>query len=189
MEIKINDTKLILDIGDITESDTQAIVNAANSTLMGGLGVDGAIHSKGGPKILEECKEIRKTLYPLGLPTGEAVITSGGNLKAKYVIHTVGPICNGKMTENQKNLLKNAYINSLKLASKNNIKSISFPSISTGAYRCDLKEASKVALNAVIEFLKENPNKFDIVKFILFQKKIYDIYKNSLEEIYGNISR
>ncbi len=188
MEVKINDTKLILKIGDITESDTEAIVNAANSTLMGGLGVDGAIHSKGGPRILEECKEIRKTKYPLGLPTGETVITSGGNLKAKYVIHTVGPICNGKMTEDQKNLLKNAYINSLKLASKNNIKSIAFPSISTGAYRCDIKEASKVALQAIIEFLKENPNRFDVIEFILFKKEFYDIYKESLEEIYGNIS-
>jgi len=94
MELDINNTKLILKVGDITQEEVDAIVNAANSTLMGGGGVDGAIHSKGGPAILEECKKIRETEYPQGLPTGEAVITTGGNLPARYVIHTVGPICN-----------------------------------------------------------------------------------------------
>ena len=98
MEVRIGNTKLILTIGDITEVETESIVNAANSTCMGGAGVDGAIHSKGGPKILEECIEIRKNLYPDGLPPGKAVITTGGNLKANYVIHTVGPICNGLTT-------------------------------------------------------------------------------------------
>lgn len=183
MKVKIGSTTLSLVVGDITEADTQAIVNAANSSLMGGLGVDGAIHSKGGPSILEECKEIRKTLYPDGLPTREAIITSGGNLKAKYVIHTVGPICSGVMTEKEKKLLSNAYRNSLSIAKKYNIKSISFPSISTGAYRCNKKEASKVALNTVINFIKENPDWFEEIRFVLFTEDIYQIYKQSLEEI------
>jgi O-acetyl-ADP-ribose deacetylase (regulator of RNase III) len=185
VEVKIGNTKLILTIGDITESETESIVNAANSTCMGGAGVDGAIHSKGGPQILQECIKIRKTLYPDGLPPGEALITTGGNLKAKYVIHTVGPICNGPMTQHQKQILKNAYQNSLKLALEKNIKSISFPSISTGAYRCDVKEASKIALKAVIDFLKQNPNKLDLVAFVLFTREIYNVYKTSLEEIFN----
>ena len=183
MEAKIGNTKLILTIGDITESETESIVNAANSSCMGGAGVDGAIHLKGGSKILEECVKIRKTLYPDGLPPGEAVITTGGNLKAKYVIHTVGPICNGPMKEHQKQILENAYQNSLKLAVEKNIKSISFPSISTGAYRCDVKEASKIALKAVIDFLKQTSNKLELVAFVLFTPEIYHIYKTSLEEI------
>ncbi|WP_028950916.1 O-acetyl-ADP-ribose deacetylase [Sulfurihydrogenibium subterraneum] len=183
MEVKIGGTTLSLVIGDITQADTEAIVNAANPSLMGGGGVDGAIHSKGGPSILQECKKIRETLYPDGLPTGEAVITSGGNLKAKYVIHTVGPICDGFMTEKEKQLLSNAYRNSLTLAKIHNIKSISFPSISTGAYRCDKKEASKVALQTVIDFIKENPNWFKEIRFVLFTEDIYHVYKQSLEEI------
>ncbi|MDQ7056857.1 MAG: macro domain-containing protein [Persephonella sp.] len=103
MEITVGKTKIILKKGDITDEDVDVVVNAANSTLMGGGGVDGAIHRKGGPAILEECKKIRQTLYPDGLPTGEAVITTGGNLKAKYVIHTVGPICHGRFSEREKN--------------------------------------------------------------------------------------
>jgi O-acetyl-ADP-ribose deacetylase (regulator of RNase III) len=183
VEVKIGNTKLILTIGDITESETESIVNAANSTCMGGAGVDGTIHSKGNPQILQECIKIRKTLYPDGLPPGETVITTGGNLKAKYVIHTVCPICNGPMTKLQKQILRNAYLNSLKLALEKNIKSISFPSISTGAYRCDVKEASKIALKAVIDFLKQNPNKLDLVAFVLFTREIYNVYKTSLGEI------
>ncbi len=183
MEIKIENTTLCLKIGDITQAQTDAIVNAANSTLMGGAGVDGAIHSKGGPAILEECKHIRKTLYPEGLPTGQAVITTGGKLKAKYVIHTVGPICYGQMTDKEKTLLSNAYKNSLLLAKQHRIKSISFPSISTGSYRCDIKESSKVALKTVVEFIKDNPDTFQKIQFILFKEDIYNIYKKSLEEI------
>lgn len=183
MEVKVENTILRLIIGDITEADTEAIVNAANSTLMGGAGVDGAIHSKGGPSILEECKQIRKTIYPEGLPTGQAVITTAGKLKAKYVIHTVGPICNEYMTQKEKTLLANAYKNSLLLAKNHNIKSISFPSISTGAYRCDIKQSSEVALKTVIEFIKDNPNTFEKIQFILFKEDIYKIYKKSLEEI------
>ncbi len=178
METKIGKAKLILLQGDITEEKTDAIVNAANSSLLGGGGVDGAIHRAGGPKILEECKEIRKKQ---GIcPTGEAVITSGGNLKAKYVIHTVGPIWRGG-NQNEDNLLHNCYLNSLKLAKENNIKKISFPSISTGAYRFPIEKASKIALKTVIDFLKDD--EFEEVRFVLFSKKDLEIYCKNLKRI------
>ena len=134
--------------GDITEMATDAIVNAANSTLLGGGGVDGAIHRKGGPKILEECKRIRWTIYPDGLPTGKAVITNGGKLKAKKVIHTVGPIWHGG-TCGERALLAQAYVNSLRVAVLNGLRTIAFPSISTGAYNYPIEEACRVALAAV----------------------------------------
>ena len=182
MEIKINGTKIVLKVGDITEEDTQAVVNAANPTLMGGGGVDGAIHRKGGPSILEECKKIRKEKYPEGLPTGEAVITTGGNLKADYVIHTVGPICDGRFTEKEEKLLYNAYYNSLKLAKEKGIKTISFPSISTGAYGCPVDKAAKTALKAVIDFIKKE-DYIQQIRFVLFTKDIYEKYKEALNEI------
>src|SRR3989449_4648129 len=120
-------------VGDITKQDVDAIVNAANSSLMGGSGVDGAIHHAGGPAILEECLEIRRTRYPDGLPTGEAVITTAGNLPALYVIHTVGPIF-GRHNGEEAELLANCYRNSLILAVEHNLASIAFPAISTGAF-------------------------------------------------------
>src|SRR4030042_724594 len=132
-EFKIGKATVRLVIGDITEMETDAIVNAANSSLMGGGGVDGAIHRRGGPKILEECKRIRATEWLEGLPTGKAVITSGGKLKAKHVIQTVGPIWRGG-NEGEAELLKEAYTNSLRVATLNKLKTIAFPSISTGAY-------------------------------------------------------
>ena len=132
-------------VGDITRQDVTAIVNAANSTLLGGGGVDGAIHDAGGPEILKECQEIRRTTYPDGLPTGQAVITTGGNLPAKYVIHTVGPIY-GQQPDREKEFLAACYQNSLLLASQHSISSIAFPSISTGAYSYPKPEAAKVAL-------------------------------------------
>ena len=182
-KIKINDTYLILKKGDITEEDIEAIVNAANSSCMGGGGVDGAIHAKGGPKILEECKEIRKTQYPHGLPTGEAVITTGGNLKARYVIHTVGPIClEGKLTSDKRNLLSKAYWNSLKLAKEKGIKTISFPSISTGAYRCPVFDSAKTALETVINFI-EKENFIKEIRFVLFTDDTYEEYKKALKEL------
>lgn len=131
-EYIVGKTKIRIVRGDITEQCTDAIVNAANSSLMGGGGVDGAIHMKGGPKILEECKKIREIKWPEGLPTGKAIITTGGNLKAKYVIHTVGPIWYGGK-HGEPELLSEAYRNSLKIAVANGIKTIAFPSISTGA--------------------------------------------------------
>ncbi|MEM4643732.1 MAG: O-acetyl-ADP-ribose deacetylase, partial [Candidatus Bathyarchaeia archaeon] len=145
--------------------ETDAIVNAANPSLMGGGGVDGAIHRKGGPKILEECKRIRATEYPDGLPTGKAVITTGGNLKAKYVIHTVGPVWRGGKS-GEAELLAEAYRNSLKLAVSKGIKTIAFPSISTGAYGYPIDEASRIALSTVKDFL-EKENGLEEVVFVL----------------------
>lgn len=179
-ELYYNNTKILLIHGDITEQDTEAIVNAANSSLMGGGGVDGAIHRAGGPKILEECIEIRRKQGKC--PPGEAVITSGGNLKAKYVIHTVGPIWYGGEKDEPK-LLAHAYINSFKLAYKNNINSISFPSISTGAYRYPIKEACRIALSTTKQFLEKLD--FQEIRFILFSERDFNIYKEMAEEIFA----
>jgi O-acetyl-ADP-ribose deacetylase (regulator of RNase III) len=139
-------------VGDITRQHVTAILNAANSTLLGGGGVDGAIHRAGGPEILKECQEIRRTVYPDGLPTGQAVITTGGNLPARYVIHTVGPIY-GQQPNLQAELLAACYQNSLLLAHQHSISSIAFPSISTGVYGYPKPEAAKVASTAIKKFL------------------------------------
>jgi O-acetyl-ADP-ribose deacetylase (regulator of RNase III) len=167
--------------GDITEQDTDAIVNAANSTLMGGGGVDGAIHSRGGPKILEECKKIRETEWPDGLPTGKAVITTGGRLKARYVVHTVGPIWRGGI-DGEAELLASCYRNSLALASSKGLKSVAFPSISTGAYRYPIEKAHEVALRTVIDFI-ERENGLKEVIFVLFRRSDHEIYENGLKAI------
>ena len=151
IQFKIGKATVRLIKGDITEMETDAIVNAANSSLMGGGGVDGAIHRKGGPKILEECKKIRATEWPQGLPTGKAVITSAGNLKAKNVIHTVGPIWHGG-NRGEPELLAQAYHNSLRLAVSNGLKTVAFPSVSTGAYGYPIGDASRIALKTVKEF-------------------------------------
>ena len=135
-------------VGDITQQRVDAIVNAANSTLLGGGGVDGAIHRVGGSQILDECREIRRTRYPEGLPTGEAVITHGGSLVAPYVIHTVGPVRGAKGDRDAK-LLAACYWNSLALAVEHNLSSIAFPSISTGAYRYPREEAAAVSSKAI----------------------------------------
>ncbi len=142
MEITVGKTRFSLIQGDITLQETEAIVNAANTSLLGGGGVDGAIHRAGGPKILEECKAIG------GCSTGDAVMTTGGNMKSKYVIHTVGPVWSGG-SRNEEQLLRNAYYNSLDLAKEKAIKSVSFPSISTGVYRFPIDKASRIALNTV----------------------------------------
>jgi O-acetyl-ADP-ribose deacetylase (regulator of RNase III) len=179
-EIQIGKAKICLVRGDITEQNTDAIVNAANSTLMGGGGVDGAVHRKGGPEILEECKRIRATEWPDGLPTGKAVITSGGDLKAKYVIHTVGPVWRGGMS-GEPELLAEAYLNSLRLAVSKRLKTIAFPSISTGAYRYPIEKASRTALTTVKEFL-EKEDKLDKVVFMLFTKHDVETYKEAEKE-------
>jgi O-acetyl-ADP-ribose deacetylase (regulator of RNase III) len=167
--------------GDITEQNTDAIVNAANPSLMGGGGVDGAIHRAGGPKILEECKEIRRRIWPEGLPTGESVITSGGRLKARYVIHTVGPIWRGGRA-GEDELLAKAYRNSLKLAVEKGLKSISFPSISTGAYGYPIEKASKVALKTIKEFL-ESTRGLEEVNIVLFSKFDLRVYEEALKAL------
>ncbi len=160
--------RVLVLIGDITQQDVTAIVNAANSTLLGGGGVDGAIHSAGGPKILEECKQIRKHTYPDGLPTGQAVLTTGGNLYAKYVIHTVGPIY-GHQPERQSELLAACYQNSLLLARQHNASSIAFPSISTGAFGYPKIEAAKVASAAIKQFLAVD-QQIQQVRLVFFQQ-------------------
>ncbi len=178
METKIGKTKLSLIQGDITLQETEAIVNAANTSLLGGGGVDGAIHRAGGPKILEECKAIRAKQG--GCPTGEAVITSGGNMKTKYVIHTVGPVWSGG-NRGEEQLLRNAYYNSLDLAREKGIKSVSFPSISTGVYRFPIDKASRIALNTVKEFVQEH--NFVEVRFTLFSERDLKAYEDALKEI------
>ncbi|MFV0387601.1 MAG: O-acetyl-ADP-ribose deacetylase [Pyrinomonadaceae bacterium] len=148
--------KVTVTTGDITDQNVDAIVNAANSTLLGGAGVDGAIHSKGGDEILEACKKIRETEYPNGLPAGNAVITTAGNLPAKFVIHTVGPIY-GSENGAEISLLKNAYNNSLKLAEGLSLESIAFPAISTGAYGFPKSLAAEIVsalLSAAVPKLK-----------------------------------
>ena len=142
-------------VDDLTRQEVDAIVNAANSTLLGGGGVDGAIHRAGGARILEECRELRRTQLPDGLPAGEAVITGGGQLPARYVIHTVGPIY-GHHNGREPELLARCYQNSLRLAAERGLRSIAFPSISTGAYSYPRAEAAEVASRAVEEFLLQD---------------------------------
>jgi O-acetyl-ADP-ribose deacetylase (regulator of RNase III) len=183
MEVKVNKTKVSIVEGDITQQATEAIVNAANPSLMGGGGVDGAIHRAGGPAILEECKKI---VAERGrLPTGKAVITTGGRLKAKYVIHTVGPVWHGG-NRNEAELLKSAYQECLRLATERRLSSISFPSISTGAYGYPVKEAARVAVDAVVSFLKERETSLQEVVFVLFDSKTYQVYASALQEAVGS---
>src|SRR3989449_1555392 len=161
-------------VGDITKQDTEAIVNAANSSLLGGGGVDGAIHRAGGPEILEECREIRRTRFPEGLPTGEAVITTGGKLPALYVIHTVGPIYgehNGKEAE----LLANCYHNSMTLVVEKNLTSIAFPAISTGVYGYPQEEAAEGASKAIESFLSSD-RQLKEVRLVFFQDRDAEIF-------------
>lgn len=167
---------IVVKIGDITRENTDAIVNAANSTLLGGGGVDGAIHRAGGSRILEECREIRRTKFPAGLPTGKAVITSGGNLKARFVIHTVGPVYghnNGRDAE----LLADCYKISLALAAENNLETIAFPSISTGAFYYPKTEAAKVSSLAINEFLSQD-KKIKQVCLVFFSPEDARIFIN-----------
>ena len=163
--------------GDITKQQTDAIVNAANSSLLGGGGVDGAIHRAGGKAILDECVAIRNRQG--GCKTGEAVITTGGNLPAKYVIHTVGPVWNGDKAEKDQ-LLANAYRNSLKVAIENDIETIAFPNISTGIYHFPKDKAAEIAVVTVSEFLNENSSIKEVV-FVCFDNENYALYKDLLE--------
>lgn len=182
--IDVNKSRLTLVLGDITQQKTDAIVNAANSSLLGGGGVDGAIHRAGGPQILQECIKIREKQG--GCETGEAVITSGGKLHARYVIHTVGPVWkDGK--HNEPELLACCYKNSLRIAVENGIKTLSFPSISTGAYGYPLEEAAPIALKSVIDFLQYDDS-LDEVAFVLFNPLIYKVYEDSLKRFSKAVS-
>jgi O-acetyl-ADP-ribose deacetylase (regulator of RNase III) len=176
----VNGVKISLVRGDITLQTTDAIVNAANSSLMGGGGVDGAIHRAGGPAILEACKNI--VARQGQLPTGKAVITTGGNLKAKYVIHTVGPVWHGG-NHDEPELLASAYVESLKIAVENKLQNISFPSISTGAYGYPVDEAAGVALKSVISFLKTETTSLKEVVFVLYSQSALEAFESVLEEI------
>jgi O-acetyl-ADP-ribose deacetylase len=181
-EFNVGKARIRLVQGDITNMETDAIVNAANSSLMGGGGVDGAIHRRGGPKILEECKIIRATTWPQGLPTGKAVITGAGNLKTRHVIHTVGPIWHGG-SHGEPELLAQAYQNSLSLAASKGLKTIAFPSISTGAYRYPIKDAAEIMLKTVKEFL-ENEDNLDEVVLVLFSKSALEVYATEARELF-----
>lgn len=171
----INNSELELKQGDITLQETDAVVNAANNSLLGGGGVDGAIHRSGGPLILEECKKLG------GCPTGEAKITTAGNLAASYVIHTVGPVWRGE-TQNESALLKNCYQNSLKIAEEHKLSSISFPSISTGVYRFPVKHASEIALSTVLEYISGTTCIRKVV-FVLFSANDFNVYSQTLKNI------
>lgn len=161
-------------VGDITKQDVDAIVNAANSSLLGGGGVDGAIHRAGGPEILEECREIRRTRFPEGLPTGEAVITTGGRLPALYVIHTVGPVY-GEHRGKEAELLANCYHNSLTLAVEKNLTSIAFPAISTGIYGYPLDEAAAVSSQTIENFLATD-RQLKEVRLVFFQARDAQVF-------------
>lgn len=174
MEMQINKRMLSLVEGDITRQDTEAIVNAANRSLRGG-GVDGAIHRAGGPKILEECVKIG------GCEIGQAVITAGGNLRARFVIHTVGPVYrDGRHRE--ADLLRSAYLNCLRLASAQGIRSIAFPSISTGAYGYPLEAAAEIALDTAVSYLKDHDD-IELIRFVLFGQSTLRVYEEVLSRI------
>ena len=160
--------------GDITEARVDAVVNAANSSLMGGGGVDGAIHRKGGPEILAECKRIRAELYPDGLPTGQAVATTGGRLPARWVIHTVGPVY--AKTEDRSHLLASCHIESLKVADEVGAATVAFPAISTGVYGYPLEEAAPVAISAV----RGAETRVEEVRFVLFDDDAHQAFERAL---------
>lgn len=166
--------------GDLTTHDVDAIVNAANSSLLGGGGVDGAIHRAGGPAILDACKAIRRTTHPQGLPTGQAVLTTGGNLPARYVIHTVGPVYD-RAGAQAPTLLRACVVNSLQCANEHQLQSIAFPAISTGVYGYPMAEAAQLMLEATIQQM--NTYTFDEIRFVLFGQQAYEIFASSLASL------
>ena len=168
--------RIVLVQGDITEQRVDAIVNAANPSLMGGGGVDGAIHRRGGPAILEECERIRETRYPDGLPTGEAVATTAGELPAKWVIHTVGPVYSKR--EDRSHLLAACHRNALRVADELGARTVAFPAISTGVYGYPVEEAAPVAIRAV----READTRVEEVRFVLFDRRAYEAFERALAE-------
>jgi O-acetyl-ADP-ribose deacetylase len=183
-EVQIGKTRLRLVTGDIAEQDTDAVVTAAHWRLNKGTGTDGTIHSKGGPKVYEECRKIG------GCPIGDAVITTGGNLKARYVIHAVGPVWRGG-DEDEPKLLASAYRRSLHVAVENNLRSISFPSISTGAFAYPINLAAPVALKTIVEFLRRSEHNLDEVRMVLYPHEddtAYPLFAAALEQILAETS-
>ena len=181
MKVQVNQAVLELVEGDITKQDTEAIVNAANSSLLGGGGVDGAIHRAGGQEILEECRKLG------GCATGDAKITTGGRLQARYVIHTVGPIYSRAGADRAAQLLGSAYRRSLEVAAGQGIGSVAFPSISTGAYGYPMDNAAAIALRTVAEYLAaEGESDIRLVRFVLFGREAYQVYQRTLKELVGS---
>ena len=174
MQVLIHKSRIELVQGDITHQDTDAIVNAANPTLLGGGGVDGAIHRAGGPQILAECRKIGDC------PTGEARITSGGHLRARHVIHAVGPVYHGRGKDAE--LLADAYRNSLALASQHGLKSIAFPAISTGAYGYPMREAASIALSTVKAYLEQH-REIEVIRFVLFGERAFRVFETALKQM------
>lgn len=180
MQVQIGSSALELVTGDITEQATDAIVNAANSRLAGGGGVDGAIHRSGGPSIMAETQQ----KYPQGCPTGDAVITSAGNLPARYVIHTVGPLWSGGQ-QGEASFLARAYRRSLEVAVAHDCHSVAFPSLSTGAYGYPVEQAAQTALHTVLAFLREH-NQPELVRFVLFDSAMQETFAVILNTLQAN---
>ncbi|TGA88704.1 O-acetyl-ADP-ribose deacetylase [Streptomyces sp. MZ04] len=171
-------TAITLVQGDITRQTADAIVNAANSSLLGGGGVDGAIHRNGGPQILEACRRLRASHYGKGLPTGQAVATTAGRLDAQYVIHTVGPVWSA--TEDRSDLLESCYRESLRVAAEVGARTVAFPAISTGVYRWPLDDGARIAVRTVRKHAV--PSAFDEIRFVLFDARAYEAFTSALAE-------
>ncbi|HHV79706.1 MAG TPA: O-acetyl-ADP-ribose deacetylase [Firmicutes bacterium] len=182
ISVLIGDTRLTILKGDITTQKVDAIVNAANSRLAGGGGVDGAIHRRGGPQIMEECRKIAAEQG--GCPTGQAVVTSAGRLPAKYVIHAVGPIWHGG-NRGEPDLLASAYRNSLRCAVDKGARTVALPSISTGAYGYPIDKAARIALSTIKQFIEENKGALDEVRCVLFSDSDFGVYETILPEVIG----
>jgi len=178
MQVEIGGATLELVQGDITQQDTEAIVNAANNSLLGGGGVDGAIHRAGGPQILAECRQLG------GCATGDAKITTGGRLKARHVIHTVGPVYRREGPQRAAELLSSAYRRSLEVAVEHGLRRVAFPSISTGAYGYPLEEAAPVALKTVMDFLAgPQRGSLELVRFVLYGRRACEVYQRALSRL------
>ncbi|WP_432030016.1 O-acetyl-ADP-ribose deacetylase [Streptomyces sp. 1222.5] len=167
-------TTITLVQGDITRQSADAIVNAANSSLLGGGGVDGAIHRRGGPAVLEECRRLRASPYGKGLPTGQAVATTAGALDARWVIHTVGPVWSAG--EDRSDLLASCYRESLRVADELGARTVAFPAISTGVYRWPMEDAARIATQTV----RTTPTSVEEVRFVLFDERAYDVFARQL---------
>ncbi|MEU2228192.1 O-acetyl-ADP-ribose deacetylase [Streptomyces sp. NPDC018347] len=163
-------TTITLVRGDITRQRVDAVVNAANSSLLGGGGVDGAIHRRGGPAVLRECRALRASRYGKGLPTGQAVATTAGDLDARWVIHTVGPVWSA--TEDRSDLLASCYRESLRVAGELGARSVAFPAVSTGVYRWPMEDAARIAVAAV----RSTPTAVEEVRFVLFDERAYEAF-------------
>ncbi|MFI6352473.1 O-acetyl-ADP-ribose deacetylase [Streptomyces sp. NPDC050743] len=167
-------TTITLVLGDITRQSADAIVNAANSSLLGGGGVDGAIHRRGGPAILEECRALRASRYGKGLPTGRAVATTAGELDARWVIHTVGPVYS--QSEDRSDLLASCYRESLKTADELGARTVAFPAVSTGVYRWPMEDAARIA----VETVRNTPTAVEEVRFVLFDEPAYEAFAHQV---------